>query len=60
MSGQIVDASLVAAPRQPQGSRRALDGQIQQGQTARDGSTPPVDLAIPPFGYQNHVYGPAV
>ena len=61
MSGQIVDASLVAAPRQrntddqegnqagpntgelegqagqatAQGSRRALDGQIQQGQTAR-------------------------
>ena len=61
MSGQIVDASLVAAPRQrntddekkaikeggippnwkvkpaklPQGSRRALDRQIQQGQTAR-------------------------
>ena len=54
MSGQIVDASLVAAPRQrntddekkaikegrippnwTQGSRRALDGQIHQGQTAR-------------------------
>jgi IS5 family transposase len=62
MSGQIVDASLVAAPRQrntddekkgnqagpdtgelegqagqavAQRSRRALDGQIQQGQTAR-------------------------
>jgi len=88
MSGQIVDASLVAAQRQrntadekkaikqgripanwkakpalegqagqatAQGSRRALDCQIQQGQTARDGSMPPVDLAIPLFGYQNHV-----
>ena len=60
MSGQIVDASLVAAPRQrntdegdqggpytaelegqagqaaAQGSRRALDRQIHQGQTARE------------------------
>ena len=40
MSGQIVDASLVAAPRQ-----RNTD----------DGSIPPVDLAIPLFGYQNHI-----
>ena len=39
-----------------QGSRRALDGQIHQGQTARGWlKTPPVDLAIPLFGYQNHV-----
>jgi IS5 family transposase len=40
MSGQIVDASLVAAPRQ---------------RNTQDGSLPSVDLAIPAFGYQNHV-----
>jgi transposase, IS5 family len=80
MSGQIVDASLVAAPRQrntleekqaikegriPQswkerpakteGSRRALDGEVAEGQAKEDGSTPSADLAIPIFGYQNHV-----
>ena len=72
MSGQIVDASLIAAPRQrnnddekkaikegripedwkgqaaPEGSRCALEPR-------EDGSTPPVDLAIPLFGYQNHI-----
>ena len=40
----------------PEGPRCALDGQVQQGQAARhDGSMPPVDLAIPLFGYQNRV-----
>jgi hypothetical protein len=34
---------------------RALDGQIQQGKPREDGSTLPVDLAIPLFGYQDHV-----
>ena len=42
MSGQIVDASLIAAPR-------------QRNKPREDGSTPPVDLAIPLFGYQNHI-----
>jgi IS5 family transposase len=77
MSGRIVDASLIAAPRPrnannakeemgrpgrvpdnlegqasettPEGSRRALDGQVHQVQAARGCLTPPVDLAIPVF-----------
>ncbi len=38
-----------------EGPRRALDGQVQQGQGEADGTVPPVDIAIPTFGYQNHV-----
>src|SRR5437764_2389174 len=82
MSGQIVDASLIAAPRQRNTNeeKKAIkEGRIpaewqdkpaklrQKDRDARwtvkftkakpreDGSTPPVDLAIPLFGYQNHV-----
>jgi IS5 family transposase len=82
MSGQIVDASLIAAPRQRNTNeeKKAIkQGRIpdewqdkpaklrQKDRDARwtvkftkakprqDGSTPPVDLAIPVFGYQNHV-----
>ena len=78
MAGQIVDASLIAAPRQrnTQDEKKAIkDGRIpdnwkdkpaklrQKDRDARwtvkytkakpreDGSTPPVDLAIPVFGY---------
>jgi IS5 family transposase len=47
----------------PEGSRRALDSQIhpntprpsRASKPREDGSTPPVDLAIPVFGYQNHI-----
>ncbi len=79
MSGQIVDASLVAAPRQrnTETEKQAIrEGRIPEGWTAKparlrqkdrdavlkvklttakpkeDGSMPPVDLAIPVFGYQ--------
>jgi transposase, IS5 family len=82
MSGQIVDASLVAAPRQrntedekkaiklgcvPDGWKDKPAKLRQKDRDARwtvkftkarpreDGSTPPVDLAIPVFGYQNHI-----
>jgi IS5 family transposase len=82
MSGQIVDASLIAAPRQRNTNeeKKAIkEGRIpdewqdkpaklrQKDRDARwtvkftkakpreDGSTPPVDLAIPVFGYQNHI-----
>ena len=81
MSGQIVDASLIAAPRQRNNdtrrrpSRKAASRRIedkpaklrQKDRDARwtvkftkakpreDGSTPPVDLAISLFGYQNHI-----
>jgi IS5 family transposase len=82
MSGQIVDASPNAAPRQRNTNeeKKAIkQGRIpdewkdkpaklrQKDRDARwtvkftkakprqDGSTPPVDLAIPVFGYQNHV-----
>jgi IS5 family transposase len=82
MSGQIVDASLIAAPKQrnTQEEKQIIkEGRIpeawqdkpaklrQKDRDARwtvkftkakpkdDGSTPPVDLAIPTFGYQNHV-----
>jgi hypothetical protein len=80
MSGQLVDASIVAAPKQrnskarsrrsgrvaslragrtvrPSSGRRigcALDGEVHQGQAAWDGRKQ-VDLAIPQFGYQNHI-----
>lgn len=82
MSGQIVDASLIAAPRQrnTEEEKQAIkEGRIpedwrdkpaklrQKDRDARwtmkftkakpkgDGSTPPLDLAIPVFGYQNHI-----
>ena len=82
MSGQIVDASLIAAPRQRNTNeeKKAIkEGQVPDGwkdkpaklrqkdRDARwtvkftkakprsDGSKPPVDLAIPVFGYQNHI-----
>ena len=82
MSGQIVDASLIAAPRQhntDEEKKAIKQGRVpdewqdkpaklrQKDRDARwtvkftkakprqDGSTPPVDLAIPVFGYQNHV-----
>ena len=82
MSGQIIDASLIAAPRQrnTEDEKTAIkEGRIpddwkdkpaklrQKDRDARwtvkftkakpreDGSMPPVDLAIPVFGYQNHI-----
>lgn len=82
MSGQIVDASLIAAPRQrntDEEKKAIREGRVpdawkdkpaklrQKDRDARwtvkfskakprqDGSTPPVDLAIPIFGYQNHI-----
>jgi IS5 family transposase len=82
MSGQLVDASLIAAPKQrnTQDEKKAIkEGRIpedwknrpaklaQKDRDARwtvkftkakpkeDGSMPPLDLAIPTFGYQNHV-----
>ncbi len=82
MSGQIVDASLVAAPKQRntiEEKKAIKEGRIpddwkdasakcrQKDRDARwtvkfskakerpDGTKPPVDIAIPTFGYQNHV-----
>jgi len=82
MSGQIVDATLVAAPRQhntDEEKKVIKEGKIpedwrtkpaklrQKDRDARwtvkftkakpkeDGSASPVDLAIPVFGYQNHI-----
>ena len=82
MSGQIVDATIVAAPRQRNtiAEKAAIkEGRVpedwkdkpaklaQKDRDARwtvkytkakpreDGSVPPVDLAIPAFGYKNHV-----
>ena len=84
MSGQIVDASIIAAPRQrnteaektaikegripedwaaqpeqagPKGSGREVDAEARQGETrSEDGITKPrVEIAIPVFGYKNHV-----
>lgn len=82
MSGQIVDATIVAAPKQRntlEEKKAIKDGRIpeawkgkpaklaQKDRDARwtvkytkakpreDGSTPAVDLAIPAFGYKNHV-----
>jgi IS5 family transposase len=82
MSGQIVDATIVAAPKQRntiEEKAAIKEGRIpdawqdkpakvaQKDRDARwtikytkakprkDGSTPPVDLAIPYFGYKNHV-----
>jgi hypothetical protein len=82
MSGQIVDATPIAAPRQhntneekaaikagrvPDNWKNKPAKLRQKDQDARwtvkftkakpceDGSTLPVDLAIPVFGYQNHI-----
>lgn len=82
MSGQIVDSSLVAAPKQRNTKEEKADikaGRIpkawkdrpaklrQKDRDARwtvkftkakqqeDGTVPPVDIAIPAFGYQNHI-----
>lgn len=82
MRGQIVDATIVAAPKQRntiEEKKAIRDGRIPEGWTDRpkklaqkdrdarwtvkyskakpreDGSLPPVDLAIPAFGYKNHV-----
>ena len=82
MSGQIIDASLVAAPKQrnTDDEKKALKaGLIPEAWKARpgklrqkdrdarwtvkfskakerpDGTKPPVDIAIPGFGYQNHI-----
>lgn len=82
MSGQIIDASLVAAPKQrnTDDEKRAIkEGRVPEDWKARpgklrqkdrdarwtvkfskakerpDGTRPPVDIAIPTFGYQNHI-----
>jgi transposase, IS5 family len=82
MSGQIVDASLIAAPRQrntleekqaikeeriPDEWKEKPAKLRQKDRDARwtvkftkakpreDGAMPPVDIAIPVFGYQNHI-----
>ena len=82
MSGQIVDSSLVAAPKQRNTKEEKDDikaGRIPKAwkdkpaklrhkdRDARwtvkftkakpqvDGTLPPVDIAIPAFGYQNHI-----
>jgi transposase, IS5 family len=81
MSGQLVDASLVSAPKQR--NTRAEKQAIKEGRVPEDwqdqpaklrqkdrdarwnvkttkakpraGETPMIDLAIPEFGYQNHI-----
>jgi IS5 family transposase len=81
MAGQLVDASIVAAPKQrnTRAEKQAIrEGRVPEGWQAqpaklrqkdrdarwtikttkarpRDGETPMVDLAIPEFGYQNHI-----
>ena len=82
MSGQIVDATIVAAPKQrntieekkalkegriPDGWEQNRARLAQKDKDARwtvkytkakpneDGSLPPVNLAIPAFGYKNHI-----
>ena len=82
MGGQIIDASLIAAPKQrnTEEEKKAIkDGRIPEDWKAKpaklrhkdrdarwtvkfskakarpDGTVPPVDIAIPTFGYQNHV-----
>jgi IS5 family transposase len=81
MSGQLVDASVVSAPKQrmTKAEKQAIkEGRIPEDWQAkpamlrqkdldarwtvkttkpkpRDGETPMVDLAIPEFGYQNHI-----
>jgi hypothetical protein len=82
MSGQIVDASLVAAPRQRNSKAEKADiktGRIPEAwkdkpaklhhkdrdarwtvkftkvKPQEEGTVPAVDLAIPAFGYKNHI-----
>lgn len=82
MSGQIVDATLVAAPKQrnTEDEKKAIkEGRIPDGWAEKpaklrqkdrdarwtvkfskakerpDGTKPPIDIAIPTFGYQNHI-----
>ena len=82
MGGQIVDASLIPAPKQRntgEEKKAIKDGRIPEAWKAKpaklrqkdrdarwtvkfskakarpDGTIPPVDIAIPTFGYQNHV-----
>jgi IS5 family transposase len=81
MSGQLVDASIVAAPKQrnTRAEKQAIkEGRVPEAWQARPaklsqkdrdarwtvkttkakpraGETPLVDLAIPEFGYQNHI-----
>jgi IS5 family transposase len=82
MGGQIVDASLIAAPKQrntDEEKKAIKEGRIPEEWKAApaklrhkdrdarwtvkftkakqkaDGSKPPVDIAIPAFGYQNHI-----
>jgi transposase, IS5 family len=81
MSGQLVDATIVSAPKQrnTRAEKQAIrDGRVPEDwqekpaklrqkdrdarwtvKTAkarrREGETPMVDLAIPEFGYQNHI-----
>jgi len=82
MSGQIVDASLISAPKQRNAQAEKDDikaGRIPEEWTKKpaklahkdrdarwtvkftkakertEGTTPPVDIAIPAFGYKNHV-----
>jgi transposase, IS5 family len=82
MSGQIVDATLVSAPKQrmtDEERKTVKEGRIPEGWKARpaklchkdrdarwtvkfkkakqkaDGTKPPVDIAIPTYGYQNHM-----
>jgi transposase, IS5 family len=82
MGGQIVDASLISAPKQrnTEAEKAALkEGRIPEDWKSKpaklahkdrdarwtvkfskakarpDGTMPPVDIAIPTFGYQNHV-----
>lgn len=82
MSGQLVDATIVSAPKQrnTKAEKRALkEGRIPEDWQARpaklrqkdrdarwtvrftkakpdaDGEVPAVDIAIPAFGYQNHI-----
>jgi IS5 family transposase len=56
MSGQLIDATVVAAPKLRQKDR---DGRwtvkYTKAKTRSDGTKPAVDLAIPAFGYKNHV-----
>ena len=82
ISGQIIDASLISAPKQRNTREENLtikEGGVPEdwkkkpaklrhkdrdarwtvkftkAKTREDGSKPPVDIAIPTFGYQNHV-----
>ena len=82
MSGQIVDATLVAAPRQRNTDEEKAEikagrvpaawqakpaklrhkdrdarwtVKVTKAKPALDGAAPAVDLAIPVFGYQNHI-----